>query len=277
MATGSGIVTLTTDFGLADAYVAQLHAVLLDRYPAVRIVDMSHAVPPGDLETTLFITECAWPYFPPRTVHVVVVDPRVGTERLLVAVEAGETWLVGPDSGVLSSGLPSAMRPASGIHQTPLGEGVQAVAIEAAAVGVAQVSPTFHGRDLMAPAAAALAQGAPLAELGRPVESLMVAAPPATPIVDGRGAGRVLHIDHFGNVITSFRTDQAGPAFWLEARGRQIAGPVATYHATPAGSEGGQPIVVGGSSGYLEIAWPDGSAAEHLGLRRGDHVRLVPR
>lgn len=277
MAAGSGIVTLTTDFGLADAYAAQVQAVLLDRYPAVRIVNVSHAVPPGDLETTLFLTECAWPYFPPGTVHVVVVDPAVGTERLLVAVEAGGTRLVGPDSGVLSSGLPPAMRPASGIQRTPLSAGVQAVAIEVAAVGAAQVSPTFHGRDLMAPAAAALAQGASPADLGRPVESLLVAAPLATPIVGSRGTGRVLHIDHFGNVVTSFRTDQAGPAFWLEARGRRITGPVATYHVAPTGIEGGQPIVVGGSHGYLEIAWPDGSAAEHLGLRRGDHVRVMPR
>ena len=277
MTAGSGIVTLTTDFGLADAYVAQVQAVLLDRYPAVRNVNVSHAVPPGDLEATLFLTECAWPYFPPGTVHVVVVDPAVGTERLLVAVEACGARLVGPDSGVLSSGLPPAMRPASGIQRTPLPGDLQAVAIEAAAVGAAQISATFHGRDLMAPAAAALAQGASLADLGRPVESLLVAALLATPIVDGRGTGRVLHIDHFGNLVTSFRSDEAGPAFLLEARGRQIAGPVATYRAAPTGAEVSQPVVVRGSSGYLEIAWPDGSAAEHLGLRRGDHVRVTPR
>ena len=110
--TPSGIVTLTTDFGLDDAYVAQLHGALLSAWPDVRVVDLSHAVPPGDLTAALYLTETAWPSFPAGAVHLVVVDPGVGSARGLVAVETPGTWLVGPDTGVLSSGLPAALRPA---------------------------------------------------------------------------------------------------------------------------------------------------------------------
>lgn len=268
----SGIVTLTTDFGSGDAYVAQLHAVLLAAATALRIVDVSHAVPPGDIGQALFLTESAWPHFPEGTVHVVVVDPGVGSPRDLVAIETPESFLVGPDTGVLSSGIPDESRPGEGIARLPLGSGFAAADIRETALARAPISRTFHGRDLMAPVAAALASGRPLTEVGPPVGEVAVAALLATPLLDGSGEGRVLHVDRFGNAITSFRAVDAPPAFAIEGKGDVVPGPANSY------ADGGPGLVaLPSSSGYIEIALPDGSAAEALGLRAGTALRIKPQ
>ena len=272
MAARAGIITFTTDFGLSDTYRAQLHAVALRAAPGVRCVDISHAVPPGRMETALFLTETAWPQFPPGTVHVVVVDPGVGTERGLVAVETADAVLVGPDTGVLSSGLPPPMRAAPALGRVPIAgaAGVTAVSITAAA-GVAPLSTTFHGRDIMAPVAARIAAGAALADVGTPVGSVMAAPALAAAVREGTGTGRILHIDRFGNAITNLRSADASRTFVLAAGHTKITGPAPHYQMP-----GDAAVVLGGSAGYLEIAWPNGSAAEHLGLRRGDTVTLRP-
>ena len=274
----SGIVSLTTDFGLDDAYVAQLHAALLSAWPDVRVVDLSHAVPPddltGDLTTALFLTETAWPSFPAGTVHMVVVDPGVGSERGLVAIETPPSptpnaWLVGPDTGVLSSGLPAALRPAQGSAGIVLPRGYVAADIRRTPLSSGEVSGTFHGRDLMAPVAAALASGRPLSSVGPAVTEIVAAAPLATPLVNGAGEGRILHVDRFGNAITSFRASQAGAPFTIRAGEHEIAGPGASY---AAGGE--RPVALASSGGYLEIAWPSGNAAERLGIALGDRVTI---
>lgn len=271
----SGIVTLTTDFGLDDGYVAQLHGVLRSRDPALRVVDVSHAVPPGSLPTTLFLTETVWPHFPPGTVHVVIVDPGVGGERGIVAVErpAREAggWLVGPDTGVLSSGLAAASRPTAGVERVALPAGYAAAEIRETPLARRPVSRTFHGRDLMAPVAAALAGGQPLSSVGRPATTLMAAAALASPVREGAGEGRILHVDRFGNAITSFRSAAASARFVIEVEGRTVAGPVSSYGA---GGEG--PAALASSSGYIEIALADGSAAAALGIEAGTPVRLRP-
>ncbi len=267
-----GLLTFTTDFGLQDAYVAQLHAAVLRTAPGVRIVDISHAVLPGDLEHTLFLTESAWPAFPDGCVHVVVVDPGVGTARPLVAIGTAAAFLVGPDTGVLSSGLPAAMRPKAGVARMPIPDGVEAVEITDTPVRAATVSATFQGRDILAPVAAALASGAPLTALGRPLPTLQAAAPLATPTPHGRGRGHVLHIDRFGNAITTFRGADLSSAFRVRVRGHTINGPVRTYGAAPD-----RALALTGSSGYVEIAWGGASAAERLGLHRGDAVDVEPR
>ena len=177
----SGVVTLTTDFGLSDAYVAQLHAVVLRLAPEARIVDISHAVPLGQLETALFLTESAWPHFGGGAIHVVVVDPGVGTARALVAIETEDAFLVGPDSGVLSSGLPGAMRPAEpSLPPTSMPVSIpaalRAVEISASGARAPVVAATFHGRDVMAPVAAALARGTDFASLGEPLTEVVAAS-----------------------------------------------------------------------------------------------------
>ncbi|MEE9276950.1 MAG: SAM-dependent chlorinase/fluorinase [Dehalococcoidia bacterium] len=272
----SGIVTLTTDFGLSDAYVAQLHAVVLREYPAARIVDVSHAVPPGSLDATLFLTEAAWPHFPPGTVHLVVVDPGVGSDRRIVAIDTGRAFLVGPDTGVLSSGLADNIRPAAGTAMLPLKSGPAAVDIRESPLRAERISATFHGRDIMAPVAARLAAGDPLADLGAPIDQVAAAAPLAARIEGGEGDGRILHIDRFGNAISNIRTADAPAAFELALRDASLAGPAATYRDGVT-KTGDRAVVIGGSSGYLEIAWPNGSAAQRLRLKLGDQVRIRPR
>ncbi len=264
-----GIVTLTTDFGLGDAYAAQLHAALLRVNPALRIVDVSHAVPPGDATAALFLSECAWPAFPDGAVHVLVVDPGVGSARGLVAIETDRAWLVGPDTGVLSSGLPASMRPAAGTARSPLPDGLRAADIRETPLAAPEVSRTFHGRDLMAPVAAALASGRDVASVGRPLSEVTAAAPLATPLIGGAGEGRILHVDRFGNAITSFRAPDAGAAFEVEAGGRTVAGPAASYAAG-----GSEVVALPSSSGYVELALANGSAAAALGVGRGAPVRL---
>lgn len=269
----SGIVTLTTDFGLSDAYVAQLHAVILQLAPQARIVDVSHDVPAGRAETTLFLTESAWPQFGPGAVHVVVVDPGVGTDRRLIAIETEHAFLVGPDSGVLSSGLPDAMRPSPPEStRQPLPDALRAVEISRSSVRAPVVAPTFQGRDVMAPVAAALAGGSDLASLGEPLTEVVT-----TPALGALGvAGYVLHIDRFGNAITNFRSEGRSKKTQLVATTGwrdeiPISGLAESYGLAPHDRS----ALLMGSSGYLEIAWPNGDAAERLGLRVGDSVRLI--
>ena len=297
----AGIVTCTTDFGLDDGYVAQLHGALLSVNPTLQIVDISHAVPPAgpadDLTTmltpVLFLTETVWPQFPPGTVHIVVVDPGVGGDRGLVAMETPGTegppaWLVGPDTGVLSSGLPQSERPAAGTTRVSLPRGYAAVDIRGTSFATGPVSGTFHGRDLMAPVAAALASGRPLSDAGPSIGEITLAAPLATPLTSGAldeapgggVVGRILHIDRFGNAITSFRAHDAGPAYTIrvglhDVGARSVRGPAGSYAAAAAGAPpDGHAVALTSSSGYVEIAVPRGSAASELGIQRGDPASI---
>jgi S-adenosylmethionine hydrolase len=273
----AGIVTCSTDFGLDDSYAAQMHGALLSIAPSLRIVDISHAIPPGDADAALFLTESAWPYFPPGTVHLVVVDPGVGSDRGLVAIETPDGWLVGPDTGVLSSGLPAQIRPAEGSARASLPDGHRAVDIRHSPLATGPVSRTFHGRDLMAPIAASLAICRPLTDAGPTVSQITAAASLATPVSDGRGAGRILHVDRFGNAITSFRAAEVDGAFTITVQSAsghawRIDGP-STQYMSPSGGA----IALPSSSGYLEIAVPSGSAAKTLGIERGDRTTIGPR
>ena len=268
----NGIVTLTTDFGLDDSYVAELHAVLLASTPRLTVVDLSHSVPPGDLDSTLYLTERAWPAFPIGTVHMVVVDPGVGGARRLVAVESAGSFYVGPDTGVLSSALPEIMRSREGPSRGALPAAVRAVEISGSPSRQQPVSTTFQGRDVMAPVAAAIATGSALEETGETLTELRLAPPIQAVVRDGLGKGRIIHIDHFGNSVTNFRTRDAGPAFRIEVGNIHALGPAASYLAgTPD-----TPVAIGGSGGYIEVAWPGGDAAGRLGLRRGDPARIRP-
>jgi S-adenosylmethionine hydrolase len=270
--TSSGIVTLTTDFGLADSYVAELYGVILTTFPAAQIVDISHDVPAGRIETALFLTESAWPHFPRETVHLVVVDPGVGTDRSMVALRGPRASYVGPDNGVLSSAFPASLRSAPDTAPVQVPDGYNAIEITETRVRATPTSRTFQGRDIMAPVAAQIALGTPLASLGEPLHQ-MRAAPGLAASED---TGRIIHIDHFGNAITNFRarTATADVRFVATTGWRDeviIAAPTPTY----ATSAPDQPAMIAGSSGYLEIAWPNGDAAERLGLRLGDSVRLL--
>jgi hypothetical protein len=268
------IVTLTTDFGLTDPYVAAMKGGLLSINPWLTIVDVTHDVLQGRVLQAVFLTQCAWPFFPADAIHVAVVDPGVGTERRAIALETPRGRYVGPDNGVLSSALPDAARPgaseAPGLMQLPAG--YRGVSITNRRYMLEPVSATFHGRDIFAPAAAHLAVGVPIDDLGEQIDSI-IALPPlrATRDADGSLRARVLHIDRFGNVITDVRAvDLPEAPFVVDIAGRAVPGPVRTY----AVATGLAAIV--GSSGYLEIALPNGSAADELGVDIGAAAVLRP-
>lgn len=252
------IVTLLTDFGSRDHYVGVMKGVILADAPGAALVDLSHEVEPGSVEQAAFALLAAYPYFPVGTVHAVVVDPGVGSERRAVVVEAAGQRFVGPDNGVFSYLLERE---------------ADAVVREVTDLTIARtpLSNTFHGRDLFAPAAAALAAGRDPADLGALVEDPVRLAP-LTPSrgPNGLAAGRILHVDRYGNCVTSLTLSDLGnakaPA--LAAAGSIVRGLRRQYE----GAGGGEPFLVEGSTGFLEISVNGGSAAAVLGIRTGDPV-----
>lgn len=265
------VITLTTDFGLSDSYVAQLKGVIIGINPRVRIVDISHSVLPQQMLQATYLTQTAWPYFPSGSVHLAVVDPGVGTDRRSIALETPQGVFVGPDNGVLSAALPDDVRP-DRPGRIPLPDTVRAFEISSPQYMLDHVSNTFHGRDVFAPVAAHLALGVAPEELGPPVsEVFTLPAIQATKLVDGTFEGTVIHIDHFGNIISDIRSqDLPEGGFSVEAGTGRLRGPVCTY------AELDGPGALVGSSGYLEIAVPNGSAARLLDVQIGAPVRLQP-
>lgn len=238
------IITLLTDFGTADGYVGEMKGVILSAIPDAMIVDISHALAPQDVDAARLTVARVWRKFPRGTIHVVVVDPGVGTERTALAVEVDGRLLVGPDNGVLSPAL-----------ITP-GARTVALAIPPDA------APTFHGRDVFAPAAAALARGRSVDSMGQPYAGAIIRRTPEPRRVEsGHIAGEVILIDRFGNAVTNLvgRRDMV-----VEVGGLEL--PISRTYADAAP---GQPLALVGSAGLIEIAVRDGSAAADLQLTRG--------
>ena len=216
--------------------------------------------------------ESAWRYFPPGAVHLVVVDPGVGTHRHRIAVRAGDHYFVGPDNGVLSTALPDDARglrageSGYGLHEVTLPPAVQAVLIESESVLHQPISSTFEGRDAFAPAAAHLAAGGAMTDLG-PSTTLMLALPAfRAPLAeDGSLAGRVIHVDHYGNLITDIRAEDLLASPLIEVAGRTLR-LVRTY------GDSDRLCAIVSSAGTVEVALPDGSAADALGIGRGAAV-----
>ena len=249
-------VTLTTDFGTRDSYVAQLNGVLLAGCADVRVLDLTHEIAPHDVvEGALFLAG-AVPAFPPGTVHLAVVDPGVGGDRRRIAVEVAGQRVVCPDNGLLT--LLARSHPIDAAHE-----------LTSSRFRREPASATFEGRDVFAPAAAHLACGGSLADLG-PSVAEPIQLPLPEPAAGEHGVlGEVLHVGRFGNAITNI------PASMLpEARGRAAGRDLALLR-TYADAEAGEALALAGSSGDVEVAVREGSAAEALGLGRGDAVRVV--
>jgi S-adenosylmethionine hydrolase len=245
------VVTLLTDFGTADGYVGEMKGVLATSAPGVTIVDIAHDLAPHDVDSARLALARYWRRFPAGTVHMVVVDPGVGGSRAALAIASAGRLLVGPDNGVLSPAL--------------LHAGARCVSLPVPP----SAAPTFHGRDVFAPAAADLAQGIALDALGAPHAAPIVRrTPEATRRLDGTLAGVVITIDRFGNAVTNLMARHGGA---VDVGGRRIA-----LARTYSEVEAGDPVALVGSSGLVEIAVRDGSAAAQLGLRRGSSVVLVP-
>ncbi|MEM8558268.1 MAG: SAM-dependent chlorinase/fluorinase [Bacteroidota bacterium] len=267
------LVTLLTDFGTRDGYVAAMKGVMLTQNAALRFVDITHDIAPQDVMEAAFVLRQAWPHFPAGTVHLTVVDPGVGTERHPVAARFGDQFVVGPDNGL----FPLAFAPTMfGAEGEALARPDEAVALDASVWRTPTPSRTFHGRDIFAPAAALLASGAALADLGTPLDALR----PLhwlQPQADAHGIqGWVLHLDHFGNALTNI------PRAVVDAHadGRSVKGYVGSailrgLQPTYGAVAEGEPLMLYGSDDLLEISVRGGSAASLFSLRKGLPVRLV--
>jgi S-adenosyl-L-methionine hydrolase (adenosine-forming) len=243
------IITLLTDFGTADGYVAEMKGVILTRAPEAALVDVTHDVRPQDVEGGRLAVARYWRRFPAGTVHVAVVDPTVGSARAALAVESDGRFLVGPDNGVLSPAL--------------LVTGARAVTLPIPS----RAAPTFHGRDVFAPAAADLALGATLDAIGSPaLEFVVRRTPEPRRLADGSVEGQVITIDRFGNAITNL--------LGLHARSIEVNGTLLPLRRSYADVPEGEPVALVGSTGLIEIAVRDGSGAAAMGLKRGSVVVL---
>jgi hypothetical protein len=257
-------IALLTDFGLSDGYVAAMKGVLLARLPDAALVDVTHAIPPGDVARAAFVLEQTWPHFPAGTVCLTVIDPGVGTARRPLAVAAAERFFVGPDNGVLT---PALAHP-----------GAAARAIEPSRVGAGVLSRTFHGRDLFAPAAAFLAGGGAFERLGAPIADAVL-LPAARARRDGETVrGEIVYVDRFGDCITNVHAEDLDSLSDGAARGELVirAGRGVVVGLVDAYGEvaSGEPCAILGSGGRLEIAVRDGHAALTLGVHEGDAVTI---
>jgi S-adenosylmethionine hydrolase len=252
------VVTFTTDFGTRDGYAGAMKGVVLSIAPRATLVDITHGVPAQDVAAGAVALAQAAPLFPAGSIHVAVVDPGVGGERADLLVESGGSFFIGPDNGVLSL----AARAPRKIYW-----------IEAAAFRREPVSPTFHGRDVFAPTAGRLAAGESPADAGPLVPKMVDLATPGLHRRDRVIEGEVIHVDGFGNLITSLPAEAlAGPGVTVEVEG--TAGRFEPrVGRTFSDVDPGALIAYVGSGGQLEIACRDGSAAGRIGAERGTPVR----
>jgi S-adenosylmethionine hydrolase len=255
------LITLTTDFGEADHFVGVMKGVILSIAPRAAIVDITHQIPAFEPREAAFTVAETYPHYPKRTVHVVVVDPGVGTARRPILVEAAGQYFLGPDNGVLS--MVYGREKSTVRHVTN------------EKYFLHPVSQTFHGRDVFAPAAAHLVKGVTPARLGKRIEDYL-RTQDHRPVQTGKRtwAGVVLKADRFGNLITSFHVREF-PAvlqrpFVMIAGVRTVEKLAAHYAEAP----GGEPVVVVGSSGYLEVCINQASAAKTLGCAAGTPMEL---
>ena len=270
MSESSRIITLTTDFGIRDTYVGIMKGVILGINPNVQVVDLTHAIPPQDIYEAAFSIYAAHSYFPRGTIHVIVVDPGVGSDRRAIVCQTDNAFFVCPDNGVLSYLLQSTENEA----RPP----VNAVEIQNKAYYLPEVSNTFHGRDIFAPIAAHLSLGIPLEDLGPPVQTL-VQLPIQAPELSGNTlTGQIVKIDRFGNAITNIsesaiaglESASTGEISAYEIRIGSVR--LNRFNRAYAESGVGKPLAIIGSSGLLEIAINSGNAKESLGLKWGDPV-----
>lgn len=259
----SPIITLTTDFGLANHYVGTMKGVLLSRCSGAQIVDVSHEIPAFSIRAGAYAIDQAARYFPVNTVHVVVVDPGVGTARRALAVEAAGQYFVAPDNGVLSLVL---LRDRNSTCYEIVNRDWW----------LPNTSSTFHGRDVFAPVGAALASGvAQIHELGRVVDDVELLPDLEPEQMEAQcWRGVVLSIDRFGNVITNFGASAfrqiAHSQFGLSAK----EGTVTEFHRTFGEAPPGVCFAYFGSSGYIELGMNQANAAEVLGVSAGSAITL---
>jgi S-adenosylmethionine hydrolase len=262
------LVTLTTDFGWSDGFVGAMKGVILGINPDATIVDITHDVAPQNVEQGALLFSAAAKYFPAKTVHVVVVDPGVGSARRAIAIQAGKTIFVAPDNGVLTQAIGDCQLTADDSK-------IRAVHLNKPAYWLPRVSNTFHGRDIFAPAGAHLSGGVPLEELGDPIDD-WIRLPRASALRSGNEiTGRVVHIDRFGNIITNIGEEMLTGLDYTRVivgiGATQVRGVRQSYSDVVRGEF----IALISSSWQLEVAAREGSAARVLGTHIGDQVLVT--
>jgi S-adenosylmethionine hydrolase len=267
--TSSKIITLTTDFGQLDSYVGQMKGAVLSIEPDARVIDLCHEVPAHDVRSASYVLETGYDVFPEGTIHVVVVDPGVGTDRRMVAVHAGRHYFLAPDNGVLTRVLAREKLIAAHLLQNDT-------------LFRPSESTTFHGRDVFAPVAGWITRGVALQRLGPAAGPLVTLERTGTRISLGRPSRvAVIHVDRFGNVVLDLTVteltallghapDRESPVL-LRCEGGEVRRFARTYGV----AEGTDPFFLINSAGYLEVAVREGRADRTLGLRSGMHPELL--
>lgn len=258
------IITLLTDFGWGDGYIGAMKGVILDINPDCRIVDLAHQCPPHDVMGAALVLGQTYPYFPPGTIHVAVVDPGVGGLRRPLVLKAGNYRFVGPDNGCFTLVLKQE-------------DGVQAHELVEKRFRLPRVSQTFHGRDIFAPAAAHLSLGIATAEMGPAVDTAtLTALPISEPVLDGATLlGEVIGVDSFGNLITNISQERlrefaADETVEIEIKGEKIRGLKQSYEE----GEEGETVALWGSAALLEIALKERNLHRERGWGKGEKVRI---
>jgi len=263
MLKATGFITLTTDFGLADGFVGTMKGVIYTINPGAVIIDISHEIGSQDLSATAFLFAASYKYFPRGTVHVVVVDPGVGSQRRAVAVETEKYYFVAPDNGVLTLAL----------KQEKTSKFIELTNPE---YFLDEVSDTFHGRDIFAPAAAHLSLGVEIEKLGDGAGGLREIRFSEPEVSQSGIKGHVIYTDKFGNLITDIKQELfdsviSDGQFSIKIAGIQLGKISRSYAEVSAG----EPLAIFDSFGNLEIAVNRGSAEETLRVRKGDAIEIV--
>ena len=255
----ANVITLTTDFGTADGFVGAMKGVILSLAPQATVIDVTHGIPPHDIRAGTFALETALPFFPQNAIHVVVVDPGVGSERAAILVETEHGRFIAPDNGVLTSVVP---------HDSA----AHVYSLDKPNYWRRQVSATFHGRDVFAPIAAHLARGVRPALLGTPRAEMVRLPWPQPHRRADEIRGEIIHVDRFGNLITNVRLEDLGPE---PQHARFRIRDITVCGITPHYAAGNGIMVVVNSGGRIEVALPNTSAARALSVGVGEEVRVL--
>lgn len=256
------VITLMTDFGTNDHFVGVMKGVILNINPKVRIVDITHAIPPQDVHSAAFLLDSTYRYYPDGTIHVIVVDPGVGSRRRGIICQTDTAYFVCPDNGILSYVLGNDTA-----HRL--------VALSNSDYWLPEVSNTFHGRDIFAPVAAHLSRGISLSQFGDTVNNVARQPVHIPQVTKTAIVGSVIWVDHFGNLITNLSCDML-ESFGMDSGYVIRAGSaeIRQLNSAYADSEKGECLAIIGSSGFLEISVNQGSAAHVLGLKRNDEIEI---
>ena len=257
---------------MSDPYVASIKGSIFSINPDARVIDVTHDIRPQAIEQGVFALQYALPYLPPHSIHVIVVDPGVGTDRRALALVTPDHTFIAPDNGLLSAALPDDMRSRASGEPAPveLSNGFAAYELANDEFHRKPVSITFHGRDIFSPVAAHLSLGVQPKSLGPRVSQVVAISPFAGRLHDdGTLGGRVIYVDRYGNLITDIRAEQLpSKNAGIKIAERTIAGTSRTY------AEASTLTAIIASTGFLAIAVPNGSAAEELGVDVGEAVTV---